>query len=242
MADLWNMYDGEPWLDNPLAFVVNRKRRSRKGKKGKKVMARRRRRTGRRAAPRRRRVYRRRRRAVSLRSNPPRRQYRRRRSRGLRAAPRRRRYRRNPGVSLAGLNLTELLKGAGAVIVAPMIEKNLMPMLPASLAGSRMGRWAVRAGSALATWYLAKMAFGRRSADVVAIALGSSLLADAVQEFIPGITGGVSAYTRGGLRAYPGGMRRGLGLVTPGMNARRLGAGRASMSIATGTDVFAPPF
>ena len=203
-------------------------------------MARRKRRTGRRAAPRRRRVYRRKRRAA-IQSNPPRRQYRRR-SRGLRAAPRRRRhYRRNPSLGLAGINLTELLKGAGAVIVAPILEKNLMPLLPATVAGTRMGRWAVRTGSALATWYLAKMAFGRRSADVVAIALGSSLLADAVQEFVPGITG-VAAYTRGGLRAYPGGMRRGLGLVTPGMNARRLGPGRASMSIATGTDVFAPPF
>lgn len=208
-------------------------------------MARRRRRTGRRAAPRRRRVYRRtkatapRRRRRTYRANP----VRRRRSRGLRAAPRRRRYRRNPGLpGLAGINIGELLKGAGAVIIAPMIEKNLMPMLPASLAGSRTGRWAVRAGSALATWYLAKMAFGRRSADVVAIALGSSLLADAVQEFVPSLTGGVSAYTRGGLRAYPGGMRRGLGLVTPGMNARRLGPGRASLSVARNTDVFAPPF
>lgn len=179
-----------------------------------------------------------------MRSNPPRRLYRRRRSRGLRAAPRRRRYRRNPpSLSLAGLNLGELFKGAGAVIVAPMIEKNLLPLLPASLSGSKYGKWVVRGGSALATWYLAKMAFGRRSADVVAIALGSSLIADAVQEFIPSLTGGVAAYSRRpNLSAYPGGARRGLGLVMPGQMNRVLGAGNFNRRVGAGSDVFASPF
>ncbi len=218
--DLWNIYDGEPWLDNPRLFMMNKRKRRTKpyrtpgggpvrrwklNTKGKKKMARRRR--GRKAAaPRRKRRTRR----IVMRSNPVR-HYRRRRAH---RSNRRRRYRRNP-IGLAGLNLNELLKGAGAVILAPMLEKQLMPMLPASVTSTQYGRWAVRLGSAIGTWYLAKAAFGRRSADVVAIALGSSLIADAVQEFFP--TLGLGAYAPVGLGAYP---RRGLGLVTSGQNAR----------------------
>ena len=232
---LWNDYDGEPWLDNPRVFLFNKRR------KGKKAMARRKARRGKKAAPRRNRVYRRR----GVKQNPPRR----------RAAPRRRRAsahglrpnrraRRNPPM-VAGLNLKQLLTGGAAVIISPMIEKQLMPMLPASVAGTVYGRWAVKLGSALGTWYLAKSLMGRRSSDVVAIALGSMIVADAVDEFAPTLTGGLSAYTRGGLRAYsPVGQRRGLGLVMPGQMTRGMQGVLAPRNrIGVRSDpAFAPPF
>lgn len=209
-------------------------------------MARRRRRAvrrGRKAAPRR--VVRRRRRAT-MRHNPPR-HYRRRRA--VRRS--RRSYRRNPSLNLAGLNIGELLKGAGAVILSPMLEKHLMPMLPATVSGTTYGRWAVKLGAALGVWYGAKAAFGRRSADVVAIALGSSIIADAIQEFMP--TLGLSAYTPVGMRGYVPVSRglRGLGMVTQGGGART--SGFRSFGPSTGTTVgalragapvgvFDPPF
>jgi len=143
----------------------------------------------------------------------------------------------------------ELLKGAGAVIISPMIEKQLLPLLPISITSTSYGRWAVKLGAALATWYAAKAAFGRRSADVVAIALGSTLVADAVQEFMP--TLGLTAYAPAGMRAYSrGGLRGNLGLVMPGQVTRRgmglygnLGPNSLTrMGALTNTGVFAPPF
>ena len=243
-GDLWNFYDGEPWLDNPQVYLVNRSARRRK--KGKKTMARRRRR-GRRAAPRRtyrrRRVHRRRR--ASVRHNPLR-SYRRhaRRRRHHRHV---RRYRRNP-ISVAGLNFNQLLTGGAAVIVSPMIEKQLLPLLPATVSGTVYGRWAVKLGAALGTWYVTKATLGRRSSDVVAIALGSTLIADAVDEFFPTLTGAVraytparnlSAYTRRGMGSFgyvmPGQITRGLRGLGPNPNVR-IGAGPGSDT------VFNPPF
>lgn len=184
-----------------------------------------------------------------MRSNPVR-HYRRRRS--VRHSSRRRRvglrrYRRNPGLSLAGLNLAELLKGAGAVILAPILEKQIMPLLPATVSGTSYGRWAVKLGAALGTWYVAKAAFGRRSADVVAIALGSNLIADAVDEFFPVLTAGFGAYSPRGMRAYSRPLLngRGLGMVTSGQVSRGMHGTGASrfVSVGAGTpDVFRPPF
>lgn len=243
MSDLWNIYDGEPWLDNPFV-LLNRKRKRSTKKKGSKVMARRRR--GRKAAPRRRRVARRRRAAV--RSNPVR-HYRRRRVSHRAASPRRRRgvrrFRRNP-ISIAGFNLKDLLVGGGSVIIAPMIEKQLLPLLPSSLSGTTTGRWAVKLGSALGTFYLAKVALGRRAGEVVAIALGSSLIADVVQEFAPELTRGVRAYPSG-VRAYSPNNR--LGLVMPGQVSRGLrqmgpapGVRMGPGAMAAQSAIFAPPF
>ncbi len=245
--DLWNFVDNEPWLDNgPVLLINRRKRRTRK--KGKPTMARRprglkrsparRRRVSRRPrlnVPRRRRrrtqTHMRRRRSVSAYARNPRRRV--------------RRYRRNSPI-IAGLDLKQLLVGGASVIVAPMIERQLLPLVPTSLSGTTTGRWAVKLGAALATWYVAKMALGRRSSDVVAIALGSSIVADAVQEFAPGVTtlAGVGAYTRGGLRAYPRSNR--LGLVTPGQSAARaIGPGRGLLPFNASMqahDIFQPPF
>jgi len=168
-----------------------------------------------------------------------------------------RRYRRNPPLSFAGLNWMELIKGAGAVILSPMLEKHIMPFLPSSIGGTTYGRWAVKLGAAIGTWYLAKAAFGARSGEVVAIALGATLLADAAQEFLPNLTGTTAAYLPQGMQAYVPG--RGLGLVMPGAvsfprgqitrwNPSPFDTGIApgvSPGITMGGDreaVFAPPF
>lgn len=155
-------------------------------------------------------------------------------------------------MNVAGLNITELLKGAGAVILAPMLEKQLTPMLPASVAGTKYGRWGVKLGAALGVWYGAKAVFGRRSADVVAIALGSSLVADAVQEFMPTLIPGgpVAGYLPNGMRAYTNrglrGGRGGLGLVMPGQltraSMRGIGPGRNVSMGASNVPVFSPQF
>lgn len=198
---------------------------------------------------RRRTVHRRRRHHVrrNVMANP----FRRRRRRHYRMNRRHfRRYRRNPPL-IAGLDWMELIKGAGAVILSPMLEKHIMPLLPSSVGGTTYGRWAVKLGAALGTWYLAKAAFGARSGEVVAIALGATLLADAAQEFLPNFTGTTAAYLpQNGLNAYA---RGGLGLVMPGQISRQYRGGGFPLAIAPGVmtgatfggereAVFAPPF
>src|SRR5262245_42979379 len=173
MSRLWE-YDefGEPWLENgrksnPPLLIVNRK----KSKKGKKSMARRKRYSRRRvrrvnrvrtrkAAPRRRRrrnpwpmagtvaaVNPRRRRRGRKRSNPRR--------------HRRSSYRRNPalfGISLPPLQ-SVIYAGVGFVGV-PLAEGFLSRMLPISLTGSTVGKYATRIGALRVLSFLSKLCIG----------------------------------------------------------------------------------
>lgn len=261
MGRLWNEYDGEPWLDNPRLFMLNpsKLKRTRKPrlKKGRKAMAKRRRRMSalqrkyfgkghsrvrrRRAAlsnPHRRR----RRRSLSLNRMP------RRRRRSVLGNPRRRRhYRRNP-ISVAGLNMQELLTGGGAVILEPIIERKLWTTIAGSfpsLAASPYGPLVVKAATSFGLWYAAHKYMGRRTGDVVAIALGSALIANAVATLAPNFLSGLGAYgpvlQQGrrvgmGMRGY---MPRGrqLGLVTPGQVT-----GNLAVTGSTETGIFARPF
>jgi hypothetical protein len=124
---------------------------------------------------------------------------------------------------LAGLNLKEMAAGGGAIIANAMIEKQILPLIPASWAGGT-GRWAAKVGSAAVTWQAAKALMGRRVGDVVALVLGGNLLADAAYDMVPsltmaGYTGrGVAGYTGRGLSAYPG-----MGRVMPGPTPGRRG-------------------
>lgn len=220
MKRLWNEIDGEPWLDNPPLFVFTNPKPARKKKRSTKMAKRR---SYRKASPPRRRSTYRRRATMRAAGNPParRRHSKRRRSSSLGFA-RKRSFRRNPP-TIAGLSLADLLKGAGAVVLAPVLEKNIQALLPASMQGTRTGRWLVKVGSAGAVWFGADMVFGRKTSSLIALVLGANLLADATQEFVPSLvpqTTMLDAYVRpaAGMRAYTG--RRGLGRVMPGPIAR----------------------
>lgn len=176
-------------------------------------------RRGRKAAPRRKRRASSRRRArrnpVGLAAfNPPRR----RRRSAARSFRRRGRALRNPRM-FAGLNIQEIAFAGGAVLLAPFIERQVAPLLPASFAGTKGGRWAVKIGSAVITWQAWRMLLGKKHGDIAALVLGANLVSDAAQEFMPSLTGGLTAYTPR-MNAYvprPGlSGRRGMGLVTSG--------------------------
>lgn len=203
MADLWKMYEingqEEPYLDNPFLHVLNPRK---KGKKRTMRRARRRvarRRTMMKAAvnpPRRRRRRRSARRAFA--ANPP---ARRRRRHSIKS---RRHYRRNPP-DILGFNLKDVAIAGAAVVLAPFMEKQLMGLLPTSMAGTKEGRWAVKVGAAVAVGFGAKKVLGPKYGNLALIALGANLISDAVHEFAPNlIPGAVGAYlpSNSGLGAY----------------------------------------
>ena len=246
-GELWNFFDGEPFLDNPRIFLFNKRRRKSVRKKGQKTtMAKHhfRRRT----------------------KTNPRRHYRRNprmrmminRRRHHRPNPffhfrhrRHRHFRRNP-VSIAGLNLNQLLIGGAAVIISPMLEKQILPLLPTSITGTSYGPLLVKIAAGAGLWYAAKSTLGRSSSDVVAIALGAAIMADAAATFMPSLVS-LSAYRPAGVRAYvpAGGLRLvRSGVVSGGRRGLRdtngaasaVRAGISPMALSASGEVFAPPF
>lgn len=202
MARLWNMIDGEPWLDNPRLLILNSPKSERK-------------KTMRRNTRRRRRPYRMNRRRSSarmharsrsnFRPNPHRRRHYRRNlfvNRG-----KRRHYRRNPpsfamGGDILGFPIKQVLTAGGAVIVAPYLEHEILNLLPVSFAAQTSGRWTAKVGAAVGVGYLAKMALGNEASRLAYIVLGANLVADAVAEFMPTLIPGavpapLSFYPRG---------------------------------------------
>jgi hypothetical protein len=200
-ARLWNFFDGEPYLDNPQLVILNPKKKASRRKNKRTVVrtvtkekttmrtnARRRRRT--------RRSYRRRSNPVAA-VNPRRRRrsYRarshRRRHRAnpvINARRRRRSYRRNPP-DILGFPVKDIAMAGVAVIAAPFIERQVIGLLPTSLAGSKSGRWIVKVGSAALIGFGAKKLLGGHAGNLALVALGANLVADAVQEFAPQLTG-----------------------------------------------------
>lgn len=220
MSALWKMFDvdgqEEPYLDNPRLFILNKK-------KGKTKMRRARRRT--RRVARRRNAYlpavvnrpRRRRRTRSARrtafaANP-----RRSRRRAVVHRARRRGFRRNPP-DILGFNLKDVAIAGAAVVLCPLVEKQLMAILPASMAGTTSGRWAVKVGSVVAIGFGAKKVLGGKFGNLALIALGANIIADAVHEFAPTLIpgSGVSAYLNGGLGSYSNRGLRGGPMAMPG--------------------------
>lgn len=119
----------------------------------------------------------------------------------------RRRYRRNPP-TFAGLKPLEIVYCGGAVVVAPIVENQIRPFLPLSLQTGRMGRWALKVGTAIVTWQGWRFLFGRHIGELTALVLGSNLLSDAVGEFAPSLTQGLLPAGNGQLRGVvriPGG-------------------------------------
>ena len=231
--ELWRMYDidgqEEPFLDNapkrarrvenPPLFILNKKRGTTKMRRAVRRKGRRaRRRTTTALAvnrPRqttRRATRRRTRRHSAFASNAPRRA-RRTTARGRRG------FRKNPP-DILGFNLKDIAIAGAAVVVKPFIEKQLMSILPTSIASTTSGRWAVKVGSAVAVGYGFKKFIGGKAGELALIALGAGLIDDAVDEFAPDLkkTLGLGYYpsTPRGLGYYPS-TPRGLGGFTPGI-------------------------
>lgn len=210
MARLWNFFDGEPFLDNPQLVILNRRRRKASPRKKKRTVrtVTKEKSVMRTNARRRRRSYRRRRNPVAA-VNPRRRRrtYRaRRRSRRHVSNPvmnrrrsSRRRYRRNPP-DILGFPLKDIAMAGVAVIASPFLERQVMGLLPTSMAGTKSGRWIVKIGSAALIGFGAKKVLGQHAGQLALVALGANLLSDAVSEFAPQLTGYSYAPA---LRGYP---------------------------------------
>lgn len=255
-GNLWDDFDGEAFLTNPRSltnpriFLLN----SRKTK-GRKTMRhfQRRRNPVRRYFARRTRKNPRHHHRMHYRRNPSHRKTYRRRNPRLMFNRRRRHYRRNPPL-LAGLDLKQLLTGGAALIISPLVEKQLLGLLPTSITGQSYGPILVKTAAGAGLWYVAKATMGRQASDVVAIALGAAIIADIATTYMPSITGmgffrpdpgiryyqdarGLRAFTRSGqiVRARV----RGLGYEGGGSH------GRASNLVRAGggaNEVFEPPF
>jgi hypothetical protein len=253
MEKLWE-YDefSEPWLENgrrgnPPLIIVNRKRKVHK--KGKKRMAKRRMPAGLRRY-----WAKHRRKSSSRKRSPARRRRRSRRNpwpmagtvaavnrkrsrrRGRKHSSRRRRggYRRNPallGISLPPLQ-SVIYAGVGFVGV-PVVEGFLSRMLPVSLTGSTIGKYATRIGALLGLSFLTKMILGSSESKMVAIGGGAYVLTTAVSEFAPGLipAAGMRAYRPATLGAYAASTRRQLGAPDFGAQntVRSAGAGGANI-------------
>jgi hypothetical protein len=241
MAKLWDYFDGEPFLDNPHLFVMNKPRKRKKGKmalkrnkkgqftKRKKVTARRK--TTRRAVAHRK-VSRRRstRRRVTARSvkvvrHP------------VLVNPRRRRrhgYRRNP--SLGGMFNRITLKTVGFTVVGalgvPFVEGFVTKYIPANILGTdatmnKVVRYAVKIGSAWGlSWGVGKVA-GPEAKRAVLVGALASITVGIIRD--TGLLGGTATPTSGTtgtgryLGAYPGmGAQPFLGSAVTTRTAERL--------------------
>lgn len=78
------------------------------------------------------------------------------------------------------------------------------PLIPSTITGSTIGKYAVRVGCAIATAYLAKMALGPGRSISVGIGAGTYVLTSAAKEFAPvSISPYLASYRPlAGLKAY----------------------------------------
>lgn len=118
------------------------------------------------------------------------------------------------------------------MVLQPIVERQVMGLLPASFAGTQAGRWTVKIGSTVLIGYGAKTFLGKRAGDLAMLTLGANLLADAVGEFTPQLTG---------MGYYP----QGLGYVSPGMIPSNAGAFTGvypALVASVNNDPFKAPF
>lgn len=189
MARLWKRYGGEPFMVNPRLGLIGAMFNPRKERK---KMARHRSASGRFTKRSHRRRYRRNPFPVG----------------GLVVNPRRRRYRRNPVI--AGISVPKLQPVlyagagfAGCTALESVLTGGDTPLIPATITGTTMGKYAVKVGCAIAVTYLGKMALGRGNAVWIGVGAGTKVLIDGVREFMPGTIPGLSAYAPlAGMRAY----------------------------------------
>lgn len=143
-------------------------------------------------------------------------------------------YRRNPailGITLPPLQ-SVIYAGVGFVGV-PIMEGFLMKMLPVSLTGSTIGKYATRIASVLGLSFLTKMIIGASEAKMVAIGGGAYVLTGALSEFAPGLipATSLSAYRQSTLGAYRSATSRQLGAPAWGAQNTVLSAGAGGSNI-----------
>lgn len=222
---LWDVFDGEPFLDNPYLTVFS-------NPKGEKKMAKHRARNAKgrfvkthRSNPRgkakARRIVRMRRGGVALinprrkrshRINPPKRRYMARVRRGTRAViinPRRHRrgYRPNPVTSsFTGLFSAPMLKTigltAGGFVAVPFIEGFVAKFIPASMQG-KLTSYAVKIASVIGLSMLVGKFMGKEAGQKVAIGGGAYVAVVAVKDFFPTLLPASAAGAGSYLRAQP---------------------------------------
>lgn len=260
MAKLWDFFDGEPFMENPhIAVFGNPRKASRsKTKKGKKMAVRRMKARN----PKRHRRARRNFPTAGLVFNPRRRSKskskrfsvsvnRRRRSYAHNPKRRHHHHRRNPAILGVALPPIQMIAwGAGGFIAPPMVEQWLNKnVLPASITGSTLGRYAVKIGSVLALTYLTKMVLSNKEAFPVALGGALYVVVSAVNEFAPQLTGATttttSAYRSGQINAYRNGMvatgvPTGFGAYNKGVSGAIPGLAHSMPGLAYGPSALLP--
>jgi hypothetical protein len=214
MVPLWDIFDGEPFMENPALGILSLsngpKRRKRKGVKmavrrrrrkmtakqlkyfgkgRKRAAPRRRRRVS--TTPHRRRSRRRRNWAVAgsvVPMNPPRRRSRR------RANPHRRHHRRrNPGLfSMAGIPPVKSVLFAGLGFAGPsLVSGFLISTFPSIMQQTTnlgvAGKYIVKIGSILGLSWLTRRFVGSNEAHMVMIGGGANIALSLVNDFAPGM-------------------------------------------------------
>jgi len=168
MARLWNYFGGEPYMDNPRLLLFNSPKKKRT--KGKPNMARKKK--AHRKASHRHNTY------MPMTN---------------RKKKHAKRHKRNPPMFLQrdvlGFKLGDILYGAGAVLVNPLLEQQVQGLVaqmipPTSPSAQTAARWITKVGTAAGTVWIAGRAFGPKVRDLTMIALGSNLMAEAVNEFV----------------------------------------------------------
>jgi len=175
---LVEFYDGEPWFDNPLLVTANGR-----PQKGKRKMAKR----TRKRAKARKNFY-----GAGLLANRPKRRHRRARTNTYMAMNRRRRYRRNPAIAGFQVPPMEEVFFTVAGLVAPnLAAQQLLRILPASLTGSTIGTWAVKAASVLLPSMAVSKFVNPRAGKLFLVGGVAGLTMDAIRTFAPGIVPGL---------------------------------------------------
>lgn len=211
--ELWDYYDGEPFLKNPPLFISgNPKKRRKKTAKRSTKMAKRRmpprnakgRFVKRSAAKRRRTAFRAkikyhgRTRRVRVARHPvlvnrKRRHSRRNPARRYATVINRRRHRRNPNIlAKVGLNMPTI-KAVGytvlGVVGTPFVEGFAVKYLPVAITGNTFGNYAVKLGSAWLLSFGVDKVAGREAAKATFVGGAAYIAVIAIRQFFPTLLG-----------------------------------------------------
>jgi hypothetical protein len=147
------------------------------------------------------------------------------------------------GVALPPIQM--IAWGAGGFIAPPMVEGYINKMFP-TLAGSTLGRYAVKIGSVLGLTYLVKMVLGNKEAFPVALGGSLYVVVSAYNEFAtPLLSAGTGAYRAGQINAYRNGMvatgiPTGFGAYNKGVSGAIPGLAHSMPGLAYGPSALLP--
>lgn len=223
--ELWDYYDGEPYLKNPPLFISGNPKKRRKAKRRSKMAKRRlppRNAKGRfvkkgsakrrRSAFKARIKYHGRTRRVRVARHPVlvnrrRRHHRSNPKRYATVINRRRHYRRNPNIlSKIGLNMPTV-KAVGytvlGVVGTPFVEGFAVKYLPTAITGNTFGNYAVKIGSAWLLSFGVDKVAGREAAKATFVGGAAYITVVAIRQFFPTLLG-TGAATSTGTSGYMG--------------------------------------